>query len=474
MGIFRIAEPSTPCAIGLDGIDHRREVEQVTDPRIRVLARSVACLIDSNQLIETSTGYSLSSTIPTVGERYRVPPEQAYAGQPVLGNATALLVGPKWIMTAGHCMYDSQGQQLNNYENLKIVFDFTVTNGNVNRDFERDSVYGVKRVVAYKFDGNSDWALIKLDRPVQGRDPLRIDFHSKARAHRRVIMIGHPSGMPAKVTEGVLITRDQDGNLITDINAFKGNSGSPCFDAKALRLCGILVRSGSQSDYLPDGTIVRTATPAGCQATYGLDVVERYLQAVGATGILMPNKYGGGYSPLSQKGKIRIQIQMAQWFENGEHGLPRSSKLANELYKKAAQDGCKSSALRMGNHYEQLGRQEKAFTYLRFAANAGDTDALYRVGIRRRDGIGVERSEEIADRCFRLAAEKGHRIAQDIVARRDLELMGAQFSSLLDSLDSVRNLFKGIYDRHLDSVLSPTPPAFRDFGYFEPRRLSYR
>jgi hypothetical protein len=94
-----------------------------------------------------------------------------------------------------------------------------------------------------------DYAVIKLDRPVVGRVPLKIRKAGLIANGQRLIVIGNPSGLPTKVTDGNVIRTDHPSYFGTNLDTFHGNSGSAVINATTGEVEGILVRG--KTDYVP-------------------------------------------------------------------------------------------------------------------------------------------------------------------------------------------------------------------------------
>jgi hypothetical protein len=121
-------------------------------------------------------------------------------------------------------------------------------------------------------DDRADVALVRLDRSVNGREPLRLTEDSDNPAlNVALAMIGHPNGLPAKLTLGFTIKKQLpvtfpegtttvdtlDFGFFTNLGAYHGNSGSPVFAASGV--VGVLVNG--------DVDFVRNAN-GNCYATH--------------------------------------------------------------------------------------------------------------------------------------------------------------------------------------------------------------
>ena len=176
--------------------------------------------------------------------------DERFSNQPSLAYAcTGFLVGPDLLMTAGHCSANSEEviSSSDRYcESYAWLFDYTTT---VNqpakiKSISESKLYRCKKIVyAISEEGGEhrDFALIQLDRPVTDRPYLKLSSQ-KVRVGESVKMIGSPLGMPLKITSSarVLENEKNQGFMLTDLDAFQGNSGSPVFNKKN-KVVGILI-----------------------------------------------------------------------------------------------------------------------------------------------------------------------------------------------------------------------------------------
>ncbi len=428
MSSFSIGAPrATSYVLGADGVDHRVELQDVQNQTHLMQARSVACLTMKSQLAKTASGYAIASHVPTLGRRFNLAAGENFADQPAFRGGTAFLVGNKrYVLTAGHCLFDELAGVRLNEKDFRLVFDFAVSNGTTKTEFDASLVYKVKSVVGFEFnlynpDKAPDWALLELDRDVEGRDPLEMHFHCKPSEGKSVHMWGHPSGLPMKITDRAAIKgrasapRLPDTRFPTSLNAFSGNSGSPVFDSATNKVIGILVSGPfdprTKCDYSlqPDGTtkVYTTDNPTNCQSLRNLLVVEKFLQAIGTVG------------DLKGKQLASTQEKVGKWLWRGEHGLCKSESLANHFFKLAAKNGHKHRALQLGYAYKREKRFEKAFKYTMLGAKAGCKEAQYKVGKWLYYGTYTHKNKETGLSWLRQSADKGDISAIQILGEVD-------------------------------------------------------
>ena len=175
---------------------------------------------------------------------------EKFSSQPSLNFAcSGFLVGPDLLATAGHCMVNfgiSQNEPGLFCESYGWLFGYeSGTGGNVHLDnIPEKNYYKCKKIVyAIKEDDPPyrDYALVQLDRTVEGREPLVLSTEN-VKVHDSIYMLGYPMGIPLTLSNNarVLVYEEQDTSFYTDLDAFDGNSGSAVFNRKN-QVVGILV-----------------------------------------------------------------------------------------------------------------------------------------------------------------------------------------------------------------------------------------
>lgn len=245
-----------------DGRENLYAIEKLgfEEPSIEIIqsqALSIACLMDKSFLNKTDTGYAWAKTttlsntrasvrsycqsgyIPSVlGEGVR------FSQEPAPGFGTAFLIGKQFVFTSAHCICAKESPILSikAIRATRLVFGFKMEDEHqAVTHFSRNDVYKIKTVIAHQYSRVGlweDWALLELDREVSGRSPINI--HSKIKAVRQasLYMLGHPMGLPLKITGGGGVKKSKDNYFECALSGFKGNSGSPVFD-KDHQLVGI-------------------------------------------------------------------------------------------------------------------------------------------------------------------------------------------------------------------------------------------
>jgi hypothetical protein len=109
---------------------------------------------------------------------------------------------------------------------------------------------------AYDRETLQDYAIVRLDRKSE-RTPLKMRILGTISKNEQVFLIGHPLGLPLIYAPAAKIIDNSNSIFFkAQVDAFRGNSGSPIFNAKTQLVEGILVRGEED---------VETDTIGSCQ-----------------------------------------------------------------------------------------------------------------------------------------------------------------------------------------------------------------
>lgn len=247
------------------GTDGRRDIYQVTTPTIVEVADSVVALVEAPKLRKIGGGrYRLATTSYKKG--YHLCDAEPFVTQPLGCFCSGFLVAPDVVATAGHCVRSSVGAR-----RTRFVFGFRMLNrARARTTFAKRDVYDGLAVIAREEDDTgADWALVRLDRPVEGRRPLRVRSEGKIADERAVFVVGHPNGLPTKFAGGAHVrSNGRRAFFVANLDTYGGNSGSPVFDQRTRVVEGIL--ASGEDDFVPNGDcFVSLVCPdAGCRGEF--------------------------------------------------------------------------------------------------------------------------------------------------------------------------------------------------------------
>lgn len=228
------------------GEDDRVDVYESLNSLHVELAKSTAAMIRGDRLSETDRG-DIQILGKSLAER-GICESERFSNQLSAADCSGFLVGENLLVTAGHCVRN----QLS-CESSKWVFDYKVEN---DAQFEvhvsKSDVYSCKRIIERSLDNwtKDDYALIELDRNVEGRRPLEYRKKGKVQTGDPLVVIGHPSGLPSKIADGANVRERNASHFVANLDTYGGNSGSAVFNAQTGVVEGILVRG--EKDYILD------------------------------------------------------------------------------------------------------------------------------------------------------------------------------------------------------------------------------
>lgn len=242
------------------GKDNRLNVTEQNNPIIDELSKSVAMRVSKRRLLDDRdneslyiiTARTLSGTVAALCE------DEAFKDEVSLGDCSGVLIAPNRLLTAGHCVKD-QAQ----CESYRWVFNYTENTDSL----EKSQVYSCSKIIdtEYRrsFSKVKDYAIIELDREVPDYRPLTLRKEGKISLNTPVFTIGHPMGLPMKVTDGGQVmgmNLDEEKNPIqskmqrryyftANLDSYSGNSGSPVFNQETGDLEGIVIQGTKDFEY---------------------------------------------------------------------------------------------------------------------------------------------------------------------------------------------------------------------------------
>lgn len=279
------------------GEDNRIETYQASKMEQK-LAHSTAGMINTIKTIKVGNKVMLPPY--TIEKDMGLCKDERFAKQPSSVVCSGFLVGPDLLVTAGHCI-----QTQKDCNEVSWVFDYKETKSTKRTDIlvPAKNVYKCKKVIEAKLESTTsakiDYALVRLDRVVKGRTPLKFRTTGKVKMNQDIVVIGHPSGLPQKVAGGAQVLLNTAANYFqTNLDTFGGNSGSAVFNADNGSVEGILVRGAK--DYDQD--------PTGCRrvhkTTQQITDFSRYGESVSRITDIKTLKYRGLFLKAAQTGNI--------------------------------------------------------------------------------------------------------------------------------------------------------------------------
>ena len=234
------------------GVDNRQDVYQTSNALHIKLAKSTAGMIEKNKFVSGLVANTFDLQKITSLERgQNICASDKFSQQPIAPNCSGFLVGPDTLITAGHC-YNSFDTPERVCKKFAWVFDYDLKSEKADptKAISINNIYHCKSVVLAQRDDLYDFSIIKLDRRVVDREPLKFRSTGKIANNAALVVIGHPTGLPTKISAGGKVTYNKESTRFsTNLDTFHGNSGSAVFDATTGEVEGILIMG--KNDYIP-------------------------------------------------------------------------------------------------------------------------------------------------------------------------------------------------------------------------------
>ncbi|MCP4146151.1 MAG: trypsin-like peptidase domain-containing protein [bacterium] len=230
---------------GIWGTDSREDYYEIRDEQIKKNARCTAAIVKANSLEHMKNGTS-TLRVKNYGKAFNLCNSEPFRHQPVAAGqmCSGILVKDDIIATAGHCAYER------NVTNLRILFGYKMAGPSTPvTQVPNENIYrGVELIRrTYERDSGSDWALIRLDRKVEGQE-VAVLSNREIAGEKPVYITGYPVGLPLKYSPGASVCAISKAYFSADLNVYCSSSGSPVFDSENHDVIGIVAR-GDNRDF---------------------------------------------------------------------------------------------------------------------------------------------------------------------------------------------------------------------------------
>jgi S1-C subfamily serine protease len=272
------------------GDDDRIDPYLVKDQRLLDLTKSTVAVVQRSSLVSASSFAGRSSGTPSpspspgpsnsgkytlkttpFGSAMGLCTSERFYKQPTGAFCSGSLIGPNLVLTAGHCI-ESEAD----CKTTSFVFGFAMTSENeATTTFSAENVVHCKRIVSRELQNDgADYAVVEIDRAVTHVQPLKLADTAKLKVGTPLIVIGHPSGLPVKLSGGAAVRSlvgSDTGYFTANLDTYGGNSGSAVFNPQTGEVEGVLVRG--ETDFVRQGNcrVSYVCTNDGCR---GEDVTK--------------------------------------------------------------------------------------------------------------------------------------------------------------------------------------------------------
>lgn len=245
-------------AEGVYGEDNRHEVVYASVSK-QSQARSVAAMVPVHRY---DTFVASGAFMPEIAfkTQHELCEDVRFANQPSLSDCTGFLIAPNKILTAGHCVVMEAAP----CEEFVWVFDYKLDSKLKNPLANAEVAY-CKNIERIKYDPAHmyDYAIIELTKNIER--PILKPSKNKPKVGDKLYTIGHPNGLPQKVTDGGYILKLEKNifglkifQIVHNLDLFKGNSGSPILDESSGDVVGITVSGEDDFNYEGECGTIKT------------------------------------------------------------------------------------------------------------------------------------------------------------------------------------------------------------------------
>ena len=225
------------------GDDDRKNLYEVDDANLRQQADSTVALFRNNRLQDMGT-YTKLMTSP-FGTGMNLCPNEPFYTEENGAFCSGFLIAPDLVVSAGHCIANQA-----TCDQVKFVFGFNIKNAGENpQTVSNSEVYSCKQLIfSTVVSDGEDFSISRLDRPVVGHAPLQMRLQGSPKASDPLVVMGHPSGLPLKISGGASVREVKAQHLVANLDTYGGNSGSAVFNGSTGEIEGVLVRG--EADYI--------------------------------------------------------------------------------------------------------------------------------------------------------------------------------------------------------------------------------
>lgn len=249
------------------GNDDRKDFYQEVDTSKMNNSHGVVALVRKSYLEPKGGDLFNLLTIPFY-EKVNLCKGEKFSQQPVVAYCSGFAVAKNLIITAGHCIKTQEDLQ-----STRFIFDYKAMDSlNIKTTFDSKLILTGKRIISTVLDVEKgiDYAVIEVNETIPSNRILIVNGDSKMRVQQKIYVIGHPVGLPQKISGGAYVGGNDHPQYYTaNLDTYGGNSGSPVFDATTHKVEGILVRG--ETDFIKVGTC-RISNPCPDIGCNGEDV----------------------------------------------------------------------------------------------------------------------------------------------------------------------------------------------------------
>ncbi len=214
---------------------------EIADEQINQNVDCTAAICLKGSLIDVNNEFS-TLKVKNYGETFNLCDLEPFRDQPISAGAMCpgFLVKEDIIATASHWV------QENNITDLRFLFGYQMVDEStpVIR-FAGENIYRGMEMIHRVFNPGSEnpgWALVRLDRKVEGQAVARVS-KEEIFCDQAVYTFGHPVGLPLKFGAGASVLDVHETFFEANLNIYSGSIGSPVFALDTHEVIGMVVKN---------------------------------------------------------------------------------------------------------------------------------------------------------------------------------------------------------------------------------------
>jgi len=278
------------------GEDNRLDIYDVRDAQLVEAAKSTAGVLSNTDITFIENGTKAKLNTENYGTGMRLCKKERFYSQPTAVFCSASLIAPDLVLTAGHCIKSE-----NDCSSTSFVFGFQMNSETeAVTTVPAQDVVKCQKIISRELNSSNgaDYAVVKIDKKITHRKPLELSTNVNLSKGDEVVVIGHPSGLPVKVSGGAQVRTSDDakGYFVANLDTYGGNSGSAVINPSNGKVEGVLVRG--ETDFVSEGgckvsNICANDSCRGEDVTKGGYIKKKLQTVLGGGG----GNQGGGWRP---------------------------------------------------------------------------------------------------------------------------------------------------------------------------------
>lgn len=232
--------------------DNRVDFYKIENEKVKELARAMSFQIYFDELKGWTFNRYWEILVKPLTDQ-GICTNERFSDHPVMRNdCSGILIGPKQLLLPGNCITPHYCKN----DLFYFMFNYHLASSTP-LDVMRSKKYFYKceklLTRAWQPDTATSYAIIELDKIVEGVTPVKLATHDDIDMKDELIALGHPDGMPLKVAADAYVA-DQNKTHFTVSSDISGSSkGAGIFNARTYELEGMLIGGSKNFMNTSDG-----------------------------------------------------------------------------------------------------------------------------------------------------------------------------------------------------------------------------